>query len=72
MVQAAVTKLEFRKAEALFARAAAAGCARSTAAIPTRSKRAPNARTNDADVSSVATWVLGGIDPEAAKPAGVK
>ena len=42
MVQAAVTKLEFRKAEALFARAAAAGCARLTAAIPTRSKRAPN------------------------------
>jgi hypothetical protein len=42
MLQAAVTKLEFRKAEALFARAAAEGCARSTAAIPTRSKRAPN------------------------------
>jgi hypothetical protein len=32
----------------------------------------PVARTNDADVSSVATWVLGGIDPEAAKQAGVK
>jgi hypothetical protein len=28
MVQAAVTKLEFRKAEALFARAAAGGCER--------------------------------------------
>ena len=30
------------------------------------------ARTNDPDVSPVATWVLEGIDPEAAKEAGVK